>query len=563
MKKKQVEIELKDSVTAAVETVNRSLDILEKKLDTTKSSGEKFKEKMKDVGKDITDAFISFKPGEFLKGCTEEFMEAQKSAEQLSLAVSKRGGLGSDLEALQKQAEELQKKGIFGAGETLKLDQLGLQMGLTIKGVQQLTPLIEDVAAATNQSTQSVLEDVIKTANGSEEGLASYGLRIEDTGSKTQNLGNIVDALTQKYHDANETIATTTDAGRVAQLTNDWGDFKEQIGASLLDILHQLMPLLKSGMQLLKGVAGWMKENKAIISGVGVALLGMWTGFKLIQGVKFIMAGLGVAMDAFAIETGVATGTVTAFGMALNVTPIGLFVTALGLIIAAFVGVSNSANDAKEAKDKFFTKSKDEEDEQVIIPLRTAYEAQVARDTLKYKGDEQKKHLEEDKNNYATALQDAKNKHLKEITEVTGTASQPAWENTYTFTNSLSPNTNLPAPPKNTQTPVYTEEITGKVGELSARNDVIDTELNRIGAGTKPAPSGYFENDDTGKKSPDTITKPVEGQKIQTFNITIGDLIKDFTISTTNLSEAPAKVREIIVQALLSAVNDSQISTAH
>lgn len=50
------------------------------------------------------------------------------------------------------------------------------------------------------------------------------------------------------------------------------------------------------------------------------------------------------------------------------------------------------------------------------------------------------------------------------------------------------------------------------------------------------------------------------GTKATTINITINTLIKEFTISTTNMQDGSAKVKGMVTQALLSAVNDSQIT---
>ncbi|MFB6456576.1 tape measure protein [Chitinophaga sp. Hz27] len=59
-------------------------------------------------------------------------------------------------------------------------------------------------------------------------------------------------------------------------------------------------------------------------------------------------------------------------------------------------------------------------------------------------------------------------------------------------------------------------------------------------------------------ESKDKSTK-VSGKKVYTINIKIDNLIKDFSIKTTNITESAQKVKELVTQALLSAVNDSQI----
>jgi len=50
-----------------------------------------------------------------------------------------------------------------------------------------------------------------------------------------------------------------------------------------------------------------------------------------------------------------------------------------------------------------------------------------------------------------------------------------------------------------------------------------------------------------------TDTKPT------IINITMGSLVNTFTVGVTNLQEGSAKVREEILKAMISAVNDSQV----
>lgn len=54
-------------------------------------------------------------------------------------------------------------------------------------------------------------------------------------------------------------------------------------------------------------------------------------------------------------------------------------------------------------------------------------------------------------------------------------------------------------------------------------------------------------------------TKGAQGQKAVTINVSIGNLVKDLQIQTTNITEGAAKLREMVAQALISATNDSQI----
>jgi hypothetical protein len=56
-----------------------------------------------------------------------------------------------------------------------------------------------------------------------------------------------------------------------------------------------------------------------------------------------------------------------------------------------------------------------------------------------------------------------------------------------------------------------------------------------------------------------TPTASVEAQKMQNFNIDIGNLIEKFTIQTTNMKESSAAIKDEVTKALISAVNDFQL----
>lgn len=54
-------------------------------------------------------------------------------------------------------------------------------------------------------------------------------------------------------------------------------------------------------------------------------------------------------------------------------------------------------------------------------------------------------------------------------------------------------------------------------------------------------------------------TSGVSGSKVITVNVTIGNLINDFRIQTTNIQESTTAIKDKVLQALTSAVNDSQL----
>ena len=77
-------------------------------------------------------------------------------------------------------------------------------------------------------------------------------------------------------------------------------------------------------------------------------------------------------------------------------------------------------------------------------------------------------------------------------------------------------------------------------------------------AGGKPMAINGTET--AGVKGKDSKANNVSGSKVVTINVTIGSLINDFQIKTTNLQESTTAIREKVVQALTGAINQSQIT---
>ena len=58
-------------------------------------------------------------------------------------------------------------------------------------------------------------------------------------------------------------------------------------------------------------------------------------------------------------------------------------------------------------------------------------------------------------------------------------------------------------------------------------------------------------------------TSGVSGSKVVTVNVTIGNLINDFRIQTTNIQESTTAIKDKVLQALTIAVNDSQLDAGN
>lgn len=102
-----------------------------------------------------------------------------------------------------------------------------------------------------------------------------------------------------------------------------------------------------------------------------------------------------------------------------------------------------------------------------------------------------------------------------------------------------------------------TDFMNKKVGEGLISEDEKTKTLGKIGKfGLKTGGGGIPPIIPTKEKSK---ADGVSGTKVVNINVSIGNLINDFSIKTTNLQESTTAIKEKVIQALTGAINDSQI----
>jgi len=197
---------------------------------TQKMAGA-FTESFKQIGAGIIGVFAVDRILDFGKACITAFNEAELNATKLKNAVGVNGGLTSDFQKLIKQSEELQKVTIFDDDSIQQVQTLALQFGLTARQVEDLVPIITDFASATGQDLNSALEAVLRGVNGSGKGLKLYGIEVDATKNKAEQLSNITQQLNEKFQGQAAIIAGTA-SGQLKQLGNSFDDLKEDIGGA-------------------------------------------------------------------------------------------------------------------------------------------------------------------------------------------------------------------------------------------------------------------------------------------------------------------------------------------
>lgn len=185
----------------------------------------------------------------FGKAATDEFLESEKNAQRLRMAVlNVAGGTLSDLLKLQEQSQDLM--GIFDDDDIQITQAALLDFGLTISQTRELLPLLTDAAALSGETLDGMSSAVLKGVDSgvmARSALGRLGLTFTDTGDKTQNYGLIVKGLTRFV--GSNTEALEANYGAVEENKNQWGNFKEAVGRNIMGVVT---PLIKNFTSVLK-----------------------------------------------------------------------------------------------------------------------------------------------------------------------------------------------------------------------------------------------------------------------------------------------------------------------
>lgn len=236
-------------------------------------------------------AYISF---DFLKDSAKSFIDSETAADNLAQAVGANGGLTSDFEELNKQAEDLSARGIFDDEDIKMAQALGLQYGITSNQMKSLTPSILDWAARMKKSPVEAMEAVAKGMRSQSKELAKLGIDYDKTKTDAQNLATIQGVLANKFKDSDETIANNTSEGKIANLKNQFDELKESIGNGLLKAFGVILPYIKIFIDAFKTGIDWIIGNTDKISGAFDGIINYFKPFinNILEGFKKISESL-------------------------------------------------------------------------------------------------------------------------------------------------------------------------------------------------------------------------------------------------------------------------------
>ena len=532
--KVEYELSLKDLLSGKLKLAEENATHLEKKLHETSAAAEGVGGKLKETLGMLGVGFAAFQGFEMMKEGIEKVEQLHQAEAQLKNQMINTGTYTKEaFEKMIASAGEFADHVNFSRTEVLGLEaRLQMIGGIGESEMKRLTIAAADYATISGQSLEESGMAIAKAFASPEMAMRlSKQLMIPyETIVNLQKFaksGHEAEARMQLLSLVEDKVANSA---KVAFDTNPLSVYNKKmkslqmaVGEAGMAILETLQPGLiivantvKTLATFIKDVVHWFKEHENIISLLTHTIIGgtaAFLGYKAVMmGVAFWTETAAARGVALMLINGVLEGEITTltalqwlWNAAVGANPIGIVVFAVGALVGAviwawktFVGFRAVVMGLWGVLKEFGS---------IVVDVFTGV-SKVILGVLTINP----KVITEGYTQAAGAMHDAGKRMA--------TAYKQGYEG------------------------VMAEDAKAKAGESGKT------------ANTKKIGAVPQEKEQATK---DISPKGATGQKITTINVSIGNLIDKFTISTTNISEGASKVRELVAQSLLSAVNDSEV----
>ncbi len=179
-------------------------------------------------------AYLSLREGlQFAKEAIAASAEQEKQERRLWAALQQTGqATRANFEALNANASALQRLTTVEDDAGLAAQMLFVRFGATVSEAGRLTGAAADLAAVMGGTLEQRAVLLSRALNGSTVMLEKMGIHLDKTKIAAGGAAYIVGELNKKFGGAAQ-AETETYAGRMMQLNNVWGDFKEVVGDSI------------------------------------------------------------------------------------------------------------------------------------------------------------------------------------------------------------------------------------------------------------------------------------------------------------------------------------------
>jgi hypothetical protein len=335
---------------------------VDKSVQTASSGMANFATKVKQIGASLGIAFAGTQVLQFGRDVIQQAQEAEAQQQRLyQLMKVGTGATDEQIASLNDQADALQKVGVVTAGNITQTQSQLATFNLQTDTIKRLTPAILDYVTAEKGANASADEfkqmtnGLAQALNGNFGSLTRVGFVLDDhtkklisSGTEAEKSAAIVDVLNSTYKDFNKELRNTPE-GRMQVLRNDFDQLKEDLGKKLLPALKIVTDFLTDQLIPAARTFGtFLKNNSTTILVLTGAILGGVVAYKAYLAIQKLVAitttvlkvaqvlFTGATLASIASTNGLAA-SMLALNAAMRNNPIGLIVTAIGMLVVGFV----------------------------------------------------------------------------------------------------------------------------------------------------------------------------------------------------------------------------------
>lgn len=250
--------------------------------------------------------------------------DVQQQAESRLLTALK--GRTDVQRRLIDQAAQLQARSVLGDEVIIGQQAYLASLGMTENQIGKVIEASAQLSAATGMTLDSAVKNLAKTFGGLTGELGESIPKLKEFTTEQLKNGEAVDFILENYKGFAETAAKEG-LGAVKQLKNAWGDFTEQIGAVMIPAVNSLAKALSKIVAALQSMTPFTKKVVVAIGGIAAA----------------------IAPLSLAIGGVIKTLPMMASGFSALLSPVGLVVSAILALGAAFVYAKNKQAELLES----------------------------------------------------------------------------------------------------------------------------------------------------------------------------------------------------------------------
>jgi len=340
--------ELNVKIGASAKALNDTLSATQKRLNKFSRTTGKL---ANSINQNITLPFVALGAVSL-----KNFDAQQKAIAKIETGLQSTGNaVGKTSKELQDLAAQLQSNSLYGDEDILENVTAPLLTFVKIQGdvFDEAQQNVLDYAAKLNIDLKSASIQVGKALNDPVKGinaLSRAGVQfteeqkdliksLVETGREADAQRIIMKELETQFGGTAKAVSMTG-LGPVQQLKNQLGDLSESIGAILLPYVQQLAEKVTNLAKWFTGLSAETQNNIVKFTGLAAA---MGVGLKVLSSVTGLASTMIGTMKALANSKLLAAAAQKALNFAMSANPIGLVISAIGLLIGALAVAYNKS----------------------------------------------------------------------------------------------------------------------------------------------------------------------------------------------------------------------------